>query len=182
MIPERQWAPTRSTSRTKAKWDEKTKELVASLSPAVEAPVGKRGARYSGALVTDFHRTLAEGRHLHVSRPERIAHEGKLRYLYESRPPGPRRGARRRHEHRRPDPLASSLQPSELHERCPLFIGSKGKTSNTRCRACLEHRSSPLLRGSSRHHAQVAESADAADLKSASRFGSPGSSPGLRTK
>jgi fructose-1,6-bisphosphatase I len=105
------------------KWDEKTKELVATLRQG-RAPVGKRGARYSGALVTDFHRTLLKGGiFMYPGLTDRP--EGKLRYLYEI---GPLALVAERAGGMSTDGKKRSLEyvPSELHDRCPLFIGSKG--------------------------------------------------------
>jgi fructose-1,6-bisphosphatase I len=66
------------------KWDERTREMVRSFR-LQQARCGKRSARYAGALVGDFHRTLLKG--------------GKQRIL--------------------------DIVPQKLHQRTPLFIGSK---------------------------------------------------------
>ncbi|PIE21911.1 MAG: class 1 fructose-bisphosphatase [Planctomycetota bacterium] len=105
-----------------SKWDEKTRALVASYRCG-EDPVGKRGARYSGALVSDFHRILLKGGIFMypglLDRPR-----GKLRYLYEV---GPLALVAERAGGMSTDGKTRSLdlKPTELHERCPLFIGSK---------------------------------------------------------
>ncbi len=104
------------------KWDDKVKELVASYRQG-RAPVGKRAARYTGALVADFHRTLLQGGiFLYPGLSDRP--RGKLRYLYEASPLAliaERAGGAATDGSQR----ALDLEPTELHERCPLFIGSK---------------------------------------------------------
>lgn len=105
-----------------AKWDDKTKELVASFRQG-RAPVGKRGARYTGALVADFHRTLLKGGiFLYPGLNDRP--RGKLRYLYEA---SPLAKIAEQAGGASSDGVIRSLEivPSELHERCPLFVGSK---------------------------------------------------------
>ena len=104
------------------KWDDKTKELVASYRQG-RAPVGKRAARYTGALVADFHRTLLKGGiFLYPGLNDRP--RGKLRYLYEAAPLAriaeQAGGAATDGSIRTLD-----LVPHELHERCPLYIGNK---------------------------------------------------------
>lgn len=103
-------------------WDDKTKELVASFRQG-RAPVGKRAARYTGALVADFHRTLLQGGiFLYPGLNNRP--RGKLRYLYEASPLAKiaeqAGGASSDGKVR-----TLELVPGELHERCPLFVGSK---------------------------------------------------------
>lgn len=82
----------------------------------------KMSARYIGSLVADFHRNLLKGG-IYMYPGTKDKPNGKLRLLYEA------------------NPLAMSieqaggsatdgttrildLQPTELHQRCPLFIGS----------------------------------------------------------
>ncbi|MCB9882872.1 MAG: class 1 fructose-bisphosphatase [Planctomycetes bacterium] len=105
-----------------SKWDDKTKELVASFRQG-RAPVGKRAARYTGALVADFHRTLLQGGiFLYPGLTDRP--RGKLRYLYEA---APLAKIAERAGGAASDGLVRSLEldPKELHERCPLFVGSR---------------------------------------------------------
>ncbi len=83
----------------------------------------KMSARYIGSLVADFHRNLMKGGiYLYPSTAK--APKGKLRLLYEANPLAfiveqaggmATDGATRIME----------LKPTELHQRCPLFIGSK---------------------------------------------------------
>ncbi len=105
-----------------SKWDQKVIDLVRSFRVGT-APVGKRAARYTGALVADFHRTLLKGGiFMYPALSDRP--RGKLRYLYEASPLAmiaeSAGGAASDGSIRTLD-----LQPSQLHERCPLFIGSK---------------------------------------------------------
>ena len=80
-------------------------------------------ARYIGSLVADFHRNLLKGG-IYFYPGTTKAPNGKLRLLYEGNPLAflveqagglASDGARRILE----------IQPEELHQRCPLFIGSK---------------------------------------------------------
>jgi fructose-1,6-bisphosphatase I len=74
--------------------------------------------------VTDFHRTLLKGGiFMYPGLTDRP--EGKLRYLYEI---GPLALVAERAGGMSTDGKKRSLEyvPSELHDRCPLFIGSKG--------------------------------------------------------
>ena len=104
------------------KWDDKVKKLVRSYRLG-EAKVGSRSARYTGALVADFHRTLLKGGVFlypgQVTRPR-----GKLRYLYEAAPLAmiAERAGGAASDGRIP---ILDLVPKSLHERCPLFIGTK---------------------------------------------------------
>ncbi len=88
---------------------------------------GKREAmnvRYIGSLVADFHRNLLGGGVFAYPANEKSPH-GKLRLLYEGNPLAficeQAGGAAIDGEHRLLD-----VKPTELHQRSPLFIGSKG--------------------------------------------------------
>ncbi len=104
------------------KWEPRVRDLVASFRRG-ETPLGKRSARYTGALVADFHRTLLKGGIFMYPALEGRP-RGKLRYLYEASPlalvaenaGGAASDGRVR---------LLDLKPKELHERCPLYIGSK---------------------------------------------------------
>ena len=106
-----------------AKWDEKTKALVRAFRTQ-ETRCGKRGARYAGALVGDFHRTLLKGG-IYMYPGEVKKAEGKLRLLYENAPlafvcehaGGMATDGRQR---------ILDIVPGQLHQRTPLYIGSKG--------------------------------------------------------
>ena len=85
---------------------------------------GKRSARYAGALVGDVHRTLLKGG-IYMYPGEVKKPEGKLRLLYENAPlamvceaaGGMATDGRQR---------ILDLVPQKLHQRTPLFLGSKG--------------------------------------------------------
>lgn len=103
-------------------WDEATRRVVNRFEEdLVEGK--KRSARYVGSLIADFHRTLLKGGIFmypgEVGRPE-----GKLRLLYEANPLAllAERAGGACHDGRQRmlDKVAS-----ELHERTPLFIGSR---------------------------------------------------------
>jgi len=83
----------------------------------------KLSARYIGSLVADFHRNLLKGG-VYLYPATAKSPKGKLRLLYEANPLAmiveqaggmATDGASR----------ILDLQPTELHQRCPLFIGSK---------------------------------------------------------
>lgn len=78
-------------------------------------------ARYTGALVADFHRNLIQGG-IYMYPGTLSSPEGKLRMLYEAQPLAfiahHAGGATRCHHH---DLL--HVQPRELHQRTPLFTG-----------------------------------------------------------
>lgn len=106
-----------------AKWDEKTKAMVRAFR-VQETKCGKRGARYAGALVGDFHRTLLKGG-IYMYPGEAKKPEGKLRLLYENAPLAfvcERAGGMATDGKQR----ILDIVASELHQRTPLYIGSKG--------------------------------------------------------
>ena len=106
-----------------AKWDDKTKAMVRAFR-LQETQCGKRAARYAGALVGDFHRTLLKGG-IYMYPGEAKKPEGKLRLLYENAPLAfvceKAGGAATDGKTRILD-----LVPSKLHQRTPLYLGSKG--------------------------------------------------------
>ncbi len=105
------------------KWDDKTRALVQAYRAGKNA-CGKRSARYSGAMVGDFHRTLIKGG-IFMYPGEVKKPDGKLRLLYENAPlsmvcektGGMATDGRTR---------ILDLVPQKLHQRTPLFLGSKG--------------------------------------------------------
>ena len=122
MIPEGSGAYSVNEAN-ECKWDDKTRAMVAKFRTQ-QADVGKRSARYVGALVGDFHRTLLKGG-IYMYPGEVEKPNGKLRLLYENAPLAfiaERAGGA----------ASTGKQPildvvaSELHQRTPLFIGSKG--------------------------------------------------------
>lgn len=109
-----------------AGWDERTRNMVAAFRRQ-ETSCGPRQARYAGALVADVHRTLLKGG-VYLYPPTDSKPNGKLRLLYENAPLAfvvERAGGMAT------DGTRSILDivPDELHQRTPLYIGSKGDVS-----------------------------------------------------
>jgi fructose-1,6-bisphosphatase I len=104
------------------KWDDATRAMVASFRTG-KSKCGKRSARYVGALVADFHRTLIQGG-IYMYPGEVAKKGGKLRLLYEAAPLGmvARQAGGFASDGKR-DIL--SIEPTELHQRTPLYIGGK---------------------------------------------------------
>jgi fructose-1,6-bisphosphatase I len=107
------------------RWDEPTRAAVSYFKNPSPTRASACSLRYVGSLVADFHRTLLYGGIFMYPPDGRQGKErGKLRYLCEASPlafvvenagGAASDGRRRILEHR----------PSALHERVPLFIGSK---------------------------------------------------------
>ncbi len=110
------------------KWPPGTRKMVETYRYG-ETKCGKRAARYSGALVFDFHRTLVQGG-IYMYPGEEKKPEGKLRLLYEGNPLAMvakcAGGAATNGEC---DIL--DIQPTSLHQRCPLFIGGRAEVEET---------------------------------------------------
>jgi fructose-1,6-bisphosphatase I len=105
------------------KWDERTQRMVAAFRRQ-QSECGKRSARYAGALVGDFHRTLLKGG-IYMYPGEVAKPEGKLRLLYENAPLAfvcERAGGAATDGAQR----ILDLVPEKLHQRTPLYLGSKG--------------------------------------------------------
>ncbi|MBX3465234.1 MAG: class 1 fructose-bisphosphatase [Planctomycetes bacterium] len=105
------------------KWDARTQAMVRAFRTQ-ETACGKRSARYAGALVGDFHRTLLKGG-IYMYPGEAKKPEGKLRLLYENAPLAfvcERAGGAASDGRQR----ILDVTPSKLHMRTPLYIGSKG--------------------------------------------------------
>lgn len=105
------------------KWDEKTRAMVRAFR-LQETRCGKRAARYAGALVGDFHRTLLKGG-IYMYPGEQKKPEGKLRLLYENAPLAfvcERAGGAATDGRQR----ILDITPQQLHQRTPLFLGSRG--------------------------------------------------------
>ncbi|HLU39495.1 MAG TPA: class 1 fructose-bisphosphatase [Planctomycetota bacterium] len=105
-----------------SKWPAATRRMVEAFRNG-ETRCGKRAARYSGALVFDFHRTLLQGG-IYMYPGEEKKPEGKLRLLYEANPLAmvARHAGGMATDGERE---ILDLQPTKLHQRCPLFIGSR---------------------------------------------------------
>ena len=83
----------------------------------------KYSARYIGSLVADFHRNLLKGG-IYIYPPTASAPNGKLRLMYEGNPLGfivEQAGGRSSNGTTR----TMEIEPTDLHQRCPLFIGSE---------------------------------------------------------
>lgn len=107
------------------RWDEATCNMVRAFRTGeVAERIGKRSARYIGALVADFHRTMIQGG-IYMYPADKKATNGKLRLLYECAPLAMvARQAGGRASTGTQDVL--DVQATELHQRVPLYIGSQG--------------------------------------------------------
>ncbi|MEY2425942.1 MAG: fructose,6-bisphosphatase, partial [Actinomycetota bacterium] len=104
-------------------WDAPTQAMVAAFRQQ-QTKCGPRQARYAGALVADVHRTLLKGG-VYMYPPTASKPNGKLRLLYENAPLAlvmEHAGGAATDGHQ---PILD-ITPAELHQRTPLFIGSKG--------------------------------------------------------
>jgi len=107
------------------KWSEGTKKYLDSLKVSDKTTGRPYSSRYSGCLVADVHRLLLGGG-IYLYPGEAGKPEGKLRLLYEANPLAfiveQAGGAAS-------DGTQSILnvQPTELHQRTPLYIGSKNE-------------------------------------------------------
>jgi fructose-1,6-bisphosphatase I len=101
------------------RWSSGQKRLITQM----KGP-GGFSSRYIGSLVADFHRTLLRGGIFMYPR-DRKAPEGKLRLLYEAAPLAMVcEAAGGRATDGETDIL--QIQPTSLHQRTPLYIGSRG--------------------------------------------------------
>lgn len=99
-------------------WSEQTRAIVNQLK-------AKYSAQHVGSLVGDFHRNLLAGG-IHLNAPTTDRPQGKLRLLYESAPlaliaeqaGGSASDGKQN---------ILDIQPAELHQRTPLFIGSRAE-------------------------------------------------------
>jgi fructose-1,6-bisphosphatase I len=84
---------------------------------------GGFGSRYIGSFVADIHRTLLQGG-LFMYPADKDSPKGKLRLLYEADPMAmivEQAGGRASDGARR----LMEIQPESLHERTPLYMGSR---------------------------------------------------------
>lgn len=102
-------------------WDDKLKKYIDNLKEP--GPSGKPySARYIGSLVGDFHRTILYGGIYGYPRDKK-SKNGKLRLLYECAPMSfivEQAGGKGSDGHQR----ILDIQPTEIHQRVPLYIGS----------------------------------------------------------
>lgn len=103
-------------------WDVPTQAAVAAFRRQ-QTTCGPRQARYSGALVADVHRTLIKGG-IYLYPATTTKPTGKLRLLYENAPLAlivEHAGGVATDGNR----AILDITPTELHQRTPLFIGSR---------------------------------------------------------
>ncbi len=103
-------------------WEEPVKQLMRRYR-GLDGTHKPLSVRYVGSLVADFHRNLLAGG-VFAYPANAKSPKGKLRLLYEANPLAfivEQAGGAASDGHRR----VLELQPTELHERTPLFIGSK---------------------------------------------------------
>lgn len=109
-----------------ATWDQAISQYIAEVKTKTEKRPAM-GARYIGALVADFHRNLLEGGiYLYPGNKKRP--EGKLRLLFEAIPLGFLAEQAGGAVSNGFSPILD-LQPQELHQRTPLFIGQKSEVA-----------------------------------------------------
>ena len=106
-----------------AVWDDNVKALMRRYR-GIEGDRKPMNVRYVGSLVADFHRNLLGGG-LFAYPANTRAPNGKLRLLYEANPLAfivEQAGGAAVDGHQR----VLDVNPTELHQRTPLYIGSKG--------------------------------------------------------
>ncbi|XP_064607807.1 fructose-1,6-bisphosphatase isozyme 2-like isoform X2 [Liolophura sinensis] len=102
-------------------WDEATKEYVKSKKfPESGKPYG---GRYIGSMVADVHRTLMYGG-IFMYPATTQSPKGKLRLLYECNPMAYVMEQAGGKASTGTSPILD-LQPTEIHQRSPIFLGSK---------------------------------------------------------
>jgi len=125
-----------------ARWTDEQKRYIDYLKEEDEETGRPYSARYVGSLVADFHRNLLYGG-LYLYPGDSRSPKGKLRLLYEAAPLAfiaeQAGGAATDGQTRIMD-----LTPRMLHERTPLFIGSKRDVSD--CVSFLQGRNPALNR------------------------------------
>jgi fructose-1,6-bisphosphatase I len=109
-----------------AYWDDKTRALVDYFKTKDKDTGRPYTSRYVGSLVADFHRNLLKGGIFMYPADSKDPKKttGKLRLMVEANPLAmvvERAGGYASDGH---DPILK-IQPSELHQRVPLYIGSK---------------------------------------------------------
>jgi fructose-1,6-bisphosphatase I len=106
-----------------AVWDEPVREWVKWLKAPDKASGRPYSGRYIGTLVADFHRTLLKGG-IFAYPADQKNPSGKLRLLYEAAPMAMIAKAAGGAASTGTQPILEVV-PMQLHQRVPLFIGSK---------------------------------------------------------
>ena len=105
------------------RWDEGMKRFINYLKEEDKSTGRPYKSRYVGTLVADFHRTLIYGG-IFMYPGDKKNPQGKLRLIYEANPLAfivEKAGGRASDGHRN----ILDIEPKELHQRTPLFIGSE---------------------------------------------------------
>jgi fructose-1,6-bisphosphatase I len=123
-IPEAPLRPYSVNEGYAPRWDERVRAFVEHLkSQSSPESGGAFSSRYIGSLVADFHRTLLRGG-IFLYPADSKSPSGKLRLLYEASPLAMiavAAGGRASDGHQ----SILDIPPTELHQRTPLFIGSR---------------------------------------------------------
>jgi fructose-1,6-bisphosphatase I len=109
------------------KWPAETQQYLDRLKMPDKAAGRPYSGRYSGCLVADVHRMLLNGG-IYLYPGEKDKPEGKLRLLYEANPLAmvvEQAGGKASTGTTR----VLEVQPTSLHQRIPLFIGSTDDVS-----------------------------------------------------
>ena len=104
-------------------WDENQKNLVSNLKEDYPSSGRPYKLRYIGSLVADFHRTLLKGG-IFMYPKDKNSPEGKLRFSFEAAPLAfiaENAGGKASTGSER----ILDIAPKGIHDRLPLFIGSK---------------------------------------------------------
>ena len=106
-------------------WDDKARAAIDYFKHPDDPNATPCSARYVGSLVADFHRTLLYGGvYMYPPDSRKGKSRGKLRYLCEASPlafVAENAGGAATDGHNR----ILDITPTTLHERVPLFIGSR---------------------------------------------------------
>lgn len=123
-IPEAPLRPYSVNEGYAPRWDARIRAFVEHLkSQSSRESGGAFSSRYIGSLVADFHRTLLRGG-IFLYPADSESPSGKLRLLYEASPLAMiavAAGGRASDGHQ----SILDIPPTELHQRTPLFIGSR---------------------------------------------------------
>jgi fructose-1,6-bisphosphatase I len=112
-------------------WDDKTRKAVDYFTQDDKASGRPYSSRYIGSLVADFHRNLTKGG-IFMYPPDKRSPNGKLRLMYEAIPLAfiaEQAGGQAIDANGK---RILDIIPESLHQRTPLFIGSKREVETTR--------------------------------------------------